>query len=39
MWPILVASLAALTVIIERIAFLIREKKIKVSGNGRKDIF
>lgn len=27
MWPILVASLAALTVIIERIAFLIREKR------------
>jgi len=27
MWPILVASLAALTVIIERIAFLVREKK------------
>lgn len=27
MWPILVASLAALTVIIDRIAFLIREKR------------
>lgn len=27
MWPILLASLAALTVIIERIAFLIREKR------------
>ena len=27
MWPILIASLAALTVIVERIAFLIREKR------------
>ena len=27
MWPILIASLAALTVVIERIIFLIREKR------------
>ncbi|MEK7700141.1 MAG: hypothetical protein AAB332_07030 [Planctomycetota bacterium] len=37
MWPILVASLAAMTVVIERISFLIREQKSRCPWNLRRD--
>ncbi|MDR4499474.1 MAG: MotA/TolQ/ExbB proton channel family protein [Candidatus Scalindua sp.] len=36
MWPILIASLATFTIVIERISFLIREQKSRCPGTVRK---